>query len=110
MKFCGPEGIRTLDLFSAIDEQVGEKGEKAVYYVYFVPKSPYNSLRSLHAVTAYLYPNCSRIVHAVYPICIGMKQGKAIRCPVLRGINHNPSESLFLVLTIVIDCTVRRSV
>jgi hypothetical protein len=39
----GPGGIRTLDFFSAIEEQVGEKGEKAVYYVYFVPKSPYCS-------------------------------------------------------------------
>jgi hypothetical protein len=38
--FGRPGGIRTLDLFSAIDEQVGEKGEKAVYYVYYVPKSP----------------------------------------------------------------------
>jgi hypothetical protein len=37
----GPGGIRTLGLFSAIEEQVGEKGEKAVYYVYYVPKSPY---------------------------------------------------------------------
>jgi hypothetical protein len=36
----GPGGIRALALFSAIDEQVGEKGEKAVYYVYYVPKSP----------------------------------------------------------------------
>jgi hypothetical protein len=27
--------------FSAIDEQIGEKGEKVVYYVYFVPISPY---------------------------------------------------------------------
>jgi hypothetical protein len=82
---CEPGRIRTCDFFSAIDEQVGEKGEKAVYYVYFVPKSPYNSLRSLHAVSAYLYPNCSRIVHAVYPICIGMKQGKATPSPALRG-------------------------
>jgi len=45
------------DLFSTIDTQVGEKWKNAVYYVYFVPKSPYNSLRSLPAVTAYLYPN-----------------------------------------------------
>ncbi len=55
-------GTRTRDFFSAIDEQVGEKGKKAVYYVYFVPKSPYNSLRSLQAVLAYLFPNCSRSV------------------------------------------------
>jgi len=67
---------RTRDFFSAMDEQVGEKGENAVHYVYYVPKSPYNSLRSLRAVLAYLYPNCSR----------SMKQGKAIRSPVLRGI------------------------
>jgi len=33
-----PGGIRTLDLFSAIDEQVREKGKKGVYYVYYVPK------------------------------------------------------------------------
>jgi hypothetical protein len=29
----GPGGIRTLDLFSAINKQVGEKGKNAVYYV-----------------------------------------------------------------------------
>jgi len=45
-----------------MDKMVGEKGKKAVYYVYFVPKSPYNSMLSLHAVTAYLYPNGSRRV------------------------------------------------
>jgi hypothetical protein len=28
-----PGGILTLILFSAIDKQLGEKGEKAVYYV-----------------------------------------------------------------------------
>ena len=67
MKYCGPGGIRTRGLFSAIEEQIGEKGKKAVHYVYYVPKSPYNSLRSLLAVQAYLYPNCSR----------SMKQGKA---------------------------------
>jgi hypothetical protein len=33
----GPGGIRTLDVFSAIEEQVGEKGENAVHYVYYVP-------------------------------------------------------------------------
>jgi len=32
--------IRTRGLFSAIEEQVGEKGENAVHYVYYVPKSP----------------------------------------------------------------------
>jgi hypothetical protein len=32
-----------MNTFSAIDEQVGEKGKKVVYYVYFVPKSPYCS-------------------------------------------------------------------
>jgi hypothetical protein len=63
----GSGGIRTRDFFSAIDEQVGEKGNKTVYYVYCVPKPPYNLLRSLPAVTAYLFPNCSR----------SMTQGKA---------------------------------
>jgi len=29
----GPAVIRTRDFFSAIDKQVGEKGEKGVYYV-----------------------------------------------------------------------------
>jgi hypothetical protein len=76
----GPGGIRTLDLFSAIDEQGGEKEKNAVYYVYFVPKSAYNSLRSLLAVSAYLYPNYA-------PICTrNMKQGKATRKPVQMGI------------------------
>ena len=41
MIFCGPGGIRTRGLFSAIEEQVGEKGKKVVFYVYCVPKSPY---------------------------------------------------------------------
>jgi hypothetical protein len=54
---------QTCNLFSAIDEQVREKWKKVVYYVYFVPKSPYNSLRSLHAVSAYL----SRIVPELFP-------------------------------------------
>jgi len=54
--------IRTRSFFSAIEEQLGEKGGNAVHYVYCVPKSPYNSLRSLPAVIAYLYPNCSRIM------------------------------------------------
>ena len=75
MKFRGPGGIRTRGLFSAIDEQAGEKGKKAVHYVYYVPKSPYNSLRSLLAVIAYLYPNCSH----------SMKQGKATCNPVQWG-------------------------
>jgi len=43
---------KSVGFFSAIDEQVGEKGKKVVYYVYFVPKSPYKSLRFLHAVSA----------------------------------------------------------
>ena len=47
----------------AIEEQVGEKGKKAVHYVYDVPKSPYNSLRSLPAVLAYLFP----IVPELFP-------------------------------------------
>ena len=73
----GPGLTRTRVFLSAIDEQVGEKGKKAVYYVYFIPKSSYNSLRSLHAV-AHI---CTRIVQAVYPIGIGMKQGKAAQNP-----------------------------
>jgi hypothetical protein len=39
-----------------------------------------------------------------------MKQGKTIHSPVQREINHKPSESLFLILIIVIDYTVRRAV
>jgi hypothetical protein len=71
MKFCGPEGIRTLDLFSAIDEQVGEKGKKAVYYVYYVPKSPY----------------CYSIfVPELCPDMYRYEARKAIRSSVLRGI------------------------
>ena len=34
----GPGGTRTRGFFSAIDEQVGEKGKKVVYYIYFDPK------------------------------------------------------------------------
>jgi hypothetical protein len=58
MIFCGPGGIRTLDLLSAIDKQVGENGKKAVYYVYFVPKSPYCSSISVPE----LFLNCTRSV------------------------------------------------
>ena len=76
MNSCGPGGIRTRGLFSAIDEQVGEKGEKAVYYVYYVPKSPYCASISVPE----LFPNCTRSVPC------GMKQGKAIRKPVQMGI------------------------
>jgi hypothetical protein len=64
-----------IDLFSAIDKQVREK-----------PSITSILFQTHHTVLAYLYPNCSRIVHAVYPICIGMKQGKATRKPVQRGI------------------------
>ena len=71
---------RTRDFFSAMDKQVREKGGKTVHYVYFVPKAAYNSLRSLLAVSAYLYPNYA-------PICTrNMKQGKATRKPVQMGI------------------------
>ena len=56
MKSCGPGGIRTRGLFSAIDEQIGEKGKKAVYYVYYLPKSPYCVSISVPE----LYPNCTR--------------------------------------------------
>jgi len=71
MKSSGPGGIRIRDPFSAVDGQVGEKGEKAVYYVYDVSKSPY----------------CfSQTVPKLYPLCTrGMKQGKVTRNPVLRG-------------------------
>lgn len=48
-------GTRVLDLFSAIDEHVEEKGKKVVYYVYFVPKSPYCSSISVPK----LFPNCT---------------------------------------------------
>ena len=58
MKFSGPGGIRTRGLFSAIEEQVGEKGKKAVYYVYYVPKSPYCASISVPK----LFPNCTRSV------------------------------------------------
>jgi len=75
MKFSGPGGIRTRGLFSAIEEQVGEKGGNAVHYVYYVPKSPYCASISV--------PNCSRIVPEGYR---GMKQGKAIRKPDQIGI------------------------
>jgi hypothetical protein len=54
--------IQTREIFSAIEEQVGEKEKNAVHFVYYVPKSPYNSLRSLQSVLAYLFPNCSRIM------------------------------------------------
>jgi hypothetical protein len=72
MKFCGPGGIRTRGLFSAIEEQVREKGKKAVYYVYCVPKSPYCASVSVPK----LFPNCTR----------SMKQGKEIRKHVQREI------------------------
>jgi hypothetical protein len=58
--YSGPGGLRTRGLFSAIDKMVGEKGKITVDNVYYRPKSPYNSLRSFHAVSAYLSPNCSR--------------------------------------------------
>jgi hypothetical protein len=32
-KYSGPGGIRTRDLFSAIDKKAGENGKKAVFYV-----------------------------------------------------------------------------
>jgi hypothetical protein len=59
-----------------------------------------------HTVLAYLFPNCSRIVPAVYPICIGMKQGKAIRSPVQMGIwckwcPWKTSSSLFFFVPLI---------
>jgi hypothetical protein len=73
----GPGGTRTRVFFSAIDEQVGEKGGKAVYYVYYVPKSPYCSSISVPK----LFPNCTRSV----PDMHRYKARKAIRKPVHRG-------------------------
>jgi len=64
---------RTRGLFNAIDEQAGEKDEKAVYDVYFVPKSPY-----CYSISA---PERFPIYSRVY---IGMKQGEAIRKLALR--------------------------
>jgi hypothetical protein len=75
MKFCGPGGIRTLDLFSAIDEQVGEKGEKL--------SITYNLCQNHHTVLAYLYPNCSRFV----PDMHRYEVRKGDPSPVLRGKN-----------------------
>jgi hypothetical protein len=67
-----PGGIRTLDLFRAIDEQVGKKRKKVVYYVYYVTESPYCANISVPE----LFPGCSR----------SMKRGKATRKPVQMGI------------------------
>ena len=62
--------IRTRDFFSAIDEQVAEKGEKAVYYVQYVSNSP-----SCYSISVpELFPNYSPVNDT--PICIGMKQGR----------------------------------
>ena len=53
-------------------------------------------------------PYCSSIsVPELFP---QYEARKAIRKPVQMGINHKPSESLFLILTIVIDYMVRRAV
>jgi hypothetical protein len=56
----GPGGIRTLDLLSAKEIMVGEKGKKSRLLRLLLPKSPYNSLHTLHSFLAYQYPNCSR--------------------------------------------------
>jgi len=92
----GPGGTRTRVFLSAIEEQVGEKGENVVHYVYYYPKSPYNWLHSLHAVSEYLFPNCSR----------SMKQGKVIRKPVQMGIRFKwcpwkTSPSLFAFIPLI---------
>src|SRR4030042_4092680 len=53
-----------------------------------------------HTVLAYLYPNCSRIAHEVYPICIGMKLGKAAPNPALRGRAKSP-----MMFQIIHECS-----
>jgi len=75
-------------IFCWIDEQIGEKGTKTVYFVHYVPKSPYTSLRSLPAVTAYLFPICTR----------SMKQGKVIRNP---GQMGNIFISYFYIIVVL---------
>ena len=69
MKFCGPGGIRTRGLFSAIEAQVGEKGKKlSITSIMFL---------NHHTVLAYLFP----IVPELFP---SMKQGKTTQSPVRR--------------------------
>ena len=71
MKSCGPGGIRTRGLFSAIDEQVGKRGKKlSITSILF---------QNNHTVLAYLFPNCSR----------SMKQGMAICKPDPWGFDAN---------------------
>jgi len=102
MKFSGPSGIRTRDLFSVIEEQVGEKGENAVHYVYYVPKSPYNSLRSLPAVLAYLFSNCSRRVPDMHRY--EARNGGPQTCPkgeiILKEGNHQRSHYATIMCSI----------
>jgi hypothetical protein len=43
-----------------MDKLIGEKRKSAIYYVYDVPKSLYKTLLSFHAVSTFLFPNCSR--------------------------------------------------
>jgi hypothetical protein len=64
--------MRTRGLFSAMEKMVGVKGKKDVDYVYFVSLSQY-------------YVSIS--VPELYSKCIGMKQGKTTRSPVLRGVS-----------------------
>jgi len=73
--FSGPGGIRTLDLFGAMDKQVGEKGKKAVF-----TSKMYQNHHTTRCAPCQLFEHiCTRIVHAVYPICIGMKQGEQVQ-------------------------------
>jgi hypothetical protein len=68
-------GIRTLDLFSAIDKMVGEKEKKAS----IASRKSYYHHTVLSTFVPELFPICA-------PICIGMKQGKATRSPVYWGV------------------------
>ena len=52
----GPGGIRTLDLFSAMGKNAGNKAKIAVFYVYYRPKST--------VCFSILVPNCTRVVPA----------------------------------------------
>src|SRR4030042_4716524 len=68
--------------FSAIDKQVGEKGKKPS-----ITSKMSQNYHTTRCSPCMLFQHiCTRIVHAVYPICVVMKQGKAIRSPVQIGI------------------------
>ncbi len=53
-KLCGPGGIRTLDLFSAMAKNAGENRKKEVFYVYYRPNST--------VYFSVFVPNCTRVV------------------------------------------------